>query len=57
MINIDCIGDGTRIVSVTPKKVMKTEQHEKFTQILLDKSEKYGLIYSMSGLQMNPLKI
>ena len=45
MINIDCIGDGTRIVSVAPKKVMKTEQHEKFTQILLDKSEKYGLIY------------
>ena len=45
MINLDCVGDGTHIVSCASKKVRKMEQHEKFTQVLLDNSEKYGLIY------------
>ncbi len=45
MINLDCVGDGTHIVSCASKKVRKMEEHEKFTQVLLDNSEKYGLIY------------
>lgn len=45
MINLDCIGDGTHMISVANKKVRKMKEHEDFTKILLDKADKYGVKY------------